>query len=163
MVKGRFISFEFLFSAPIVFWLTISVIHTFDECALTSGFEGTDHCCVPRKKRKWKERRKTERNYGNTRNDLFHQYTKLKWCCRSEISSLFTDNVNTLYKKWNVTSPKIKNDKMIEIIIGIKYYRLSGSFLFNSLSRTCLLFLILATDNTDRFFGKMNWSILWPS
>lgn len=67
------------------------------------------------------ERRKTERNYGNIRNDLFHQYTKLKWCCRSEISSLFTDNVNTLYKKWNVTSPKIKNDKMIEIIIGIKY------------------------------------------
>ena len=43
---------------------------------------------------------------------------------------------------------------MIEIIIGIKYYRLSGSFLFNSLSRTCLLFLILATDNTDRFFWK---------
>lgn len=125
MVKRRFISFEFLFSASIVFWLTISVIHTFDECALTSVFEGTDHCCVPKKKKGnekvEKERRKRERNYGNTRHGLFHQYTKLKWCCRSEISSLFTDNVNKLYKKWNVTSPKIKNDKMIEIIIGIKY------------------------------------------
>ena len=60
MVKRRFISFEFLFSASIVFWLTISVIHAFDECALTSGFEGTDHCCVPKKKRKWKSRKKRE-------------------------------------------------------------------------------------------------------